>query len=444
MKPERWAQVDQLFHDALERKPEERSAFLDGACAGDQSLRQQVEALLAGHQEAGSFMERPAMEVEARGVAIDQGVAVTQLRTGELISHYRIITPLGAGGMGQVYLAQDTTLGARWRSSYDRFHADADRVRRFQQEARAASALNHPNIITIHEIGQAAESHFIASEFIDGETLRRRISSARSTNGKDRNHVAESTLHPAEALSIVLQVADALAAAHAKGIVHRDIKPDNIMLVTDSHLLQKEGFVKVLDFGIAKLTEPGKTSGTEGTTKVLLNTQEGSVIGTVCVYQQDPGSPSLHHQETIAHVAHLASIAIERSQAEALLRRNEFYLTQGQRISLTGTFAWDVATDEITFSGQLKRIWEFEAHTVVTFDLLRERTHPEDLRRTGAYLEQVRAGFDNPDYEMRLSMPDGCIKYLWVCARVVKHQDGRLECLGAIQDITRRRLARCA
>jgi predicted ATPase/signal transduction histidine kinase/GAF domain-containing protein len=167
----------------------------------------------------------------------------------------------------------------------------------------------------------------------------------------------------------------------------------------------------------------------------------GSVIGTVCVYQQEPGSPSSHHLEIIAHVAHLASIAIERSQAEAVLKRSEFYLAQGQRISLTGTFAWDIATDEITFSDQLKRIWEFEPDMVVTFDLLRERTHPEDLRMTGGYLEQARAGSDNPDYEMRLRMPDGRIKYLWVCARVVRHEDGRLECLGAIQDITRRRLA---
>ncbi|WP_082077187.1 AAA family ATPase [Bradyrhizobium sp. LTSPM299] len=172
-----------------------------------------------------------------------------------------------------------------------------------------------------------------------------------------------------------------------------------------------------------------------------ISSGEGTVVGTVCVYQQKPGSPSPYHQELIAHVAHLASIAIERSQAEALLRRSEFYLTEGQRIGLTGTFAWDVATDEITFSDQLKRIWEFEPQTVVTFDLLRGRTHPEDLRITGAYLEQVRAGFDNPDYEMRLRMPDGRTKYLWVCARVVRHEDGRLECLGAIQDITRRRLA---
>ncbi|MCK1595035.1 ATP-binding sensor histidine kinase [Bradyrhizobium sp. 164] len=169
--------------------------------------------------------------------------------------------------------------------------------------------------------------------------------------------------------------------------------------------------------------------------------REGPIIGTICVYQQRPGSPSPHHQEVIAHVAHLASIAIERSQAEAALKRSEFYLTQGQRISLTGTFAWEVATDEITFSDQLKRTWELEPFTVVTFDLLRERTHPEDRRMSSVYLDQVRAGFDNPDYELRLKMPDGRVKYLWVCARVVRHDDGRLECLGAIQDITRRRLA---
>ena len=167
----------------------------------------------------------------------------------------------------------------------------------------------------------------------------------------------------------------------------------------------------------------------------------GLVIGTVCVYQQRPGGPSLHHQEMIGHVAQLASIAIERSQAEEVLKRSEFYLTQGQRIGLTGTFAWDVTTDEITFSDQLKRIWEFEPQTVVTFDLLRERTHPEDLRMTGAYLKQVRKGFNNPDYEMRLRLNDSRIKYLWVCARVARHDDGRMECLGAIQDITRRRLA---
>ncbi|OSI64641.1 hypothetical protein BSZ22_32140 [Bradyrhizobium canariense] len=169
--------------------------------------------------------------------------------------------------------------------------------------------------------------------------------------------------------------------------------------------------------------------------------REGAVIGTVCVYQREPGGPSSHHQETIAHVAHLASIAIERSQAEAGLKRSEFYLTEGQRVSLTGTFAWDLATDEISFSDQLKRIWEFEPFTEVTYDMLSERTHPDDLARLYHYRQRMRAGLTNPDYELRLRMPDGRIKYLWVSARAMSHEGGRLECLGAAQDITRRRLA---
>ncbi|WIW44911.1 AAA family ATPase [Bradyrhizobium sp. 62B] len=169
--------------------------------------------------------------------------------------------------------------------------------------------------------------------------------------------------------------------------------------------------------------------------------REGTVIGTVCVYQEEAASPSAHHQEVIAHVVHLASIAIERSQAEAVLRRDEFYLTEGQRIGLTGTFAWDVTTDEVMFSDQLKRIFEFELDTVVTIPLLRERIHPDDLRSSGVYLQEVQAGLDSADYELRLRMPDDRIKYLSVCARMVRHEDGQVECLGAIQDITRRRLA---
>jgi serine/threonine protein kinase/Tfp pilus assembly protein PilF len=280
MKPERWQQLDELFHSALERAPRERAAFLDEACAGDESLRRQLEKLLAAHEEAGSFIENPAMEVEARGVAADRGSPQAGMTTGETISHYRIISPLGVGGMGQVFLAHDITLGRRVALKLlpAEFTRNTDRVRRFQQEARAASSLNHPNIITIHEIGQAEGRYFIATEYIDGLTLREYLSEPQSriaAGGK------QAGLPLSETLSITMQVADALAAAHAKGIVHRDIKPENIMLVRDSHLMQKESFVKVLDFGIAKLTELQPT-GREGeaTTKVLLNTHEGSVIGT--------------------------------------------------------------------------------------------------------------------------------------------------------------------
>jgi serine/threonine protein kinase/tetratricopeptide (TPR) repeat protein len=280
MKPEHWQQLDKLFHSALERGPEECAAFLDEACAGDASLRKQVEALLAAHEQAGSFIESPAMEVAARGVAADQVSAEKELATAETVSHYRIITLLGAGGMGQVFLAHDTALGRQVALKLlpAEFTRNTDRVRRFQQEARAASSLNHPNIITIHEIGQAEHRHFIATEYIDGLTLRQYLGEPQSRIGTDGK---QTGLQLSETLSISLQVADALAAAHAKGIVHRDIKPENIMLVKDSRLMQKASFVKVLDFGIAKLTEL-QTTGREGeaTTKVLLNTHEGSVIGT--------------------------------------------------------------------------------------------------------------------------------------------------------------------
>jgi serine/threonine-protein kinase len=220
------------------------------------------------------------MEVEARGVAADQGNADVGMANGETVGHYRIISRIGVGGMGQVFLAHDITLGRKIALKLlpAEFTRNTDRVRRFQQEARAASSLNHPNIITIHEIGQAEDKHFIATEYIDGLTLREYLREPQSRSAAGGKHTG---LQLNETLNITLQVADALAAAHAKGIVHRDIKPENIMLVRDSHLMQKESFVKVLDFGIAKLTEL-QTTGREGdaTTKVLLNTHEGSVIGT--------------------------------------------------------------------------------------------------------------------------------------------------------------------
>src|SRR5262245_26117287 len=157
----------------------------------------------------------------------------------EKISHYRILSKLGAGGMGEVYLAEDLNLGRRVALKLlpSRFTQDSERVRRFEQEARAASATSHPNILTIYEIGQVetetGATHFIAMEFVEGQTLRQRL---------------KRRLTMSEAIEIAIQVASALAAAHGAGITHRDIKPENIMLRND-------GYVKVLDFGLAKLTE---------------------------------------------------------------------------------------------------------------------------------------------------------------------------------------------
>jgi eukaryotic-like serine/threonine-protein kinase len=274
MKPEHWQQLDKLFHSALEREPKERSAFLDKACAGDESLRKQVEALLAAHDEAGSFIESPAMEVEARGVAADQGSAGTAMGTGETVSHYRIISPLGSGGMGDVYLAQDTVLGRQVALKLlpADFTGDTHRVRRFEQEARAASALNHPNIITIYEIGQFDGRHFIATEFIDGQTLRQRISGSHSHTTGDGGRASGRHLKLSEILSVAIQTADALAAAHDAGIVHRDIKPENIMV------RRRDSYVKVLDFGLAKLTQGAVDS--EAPTRAQVRTSAGVVMGT--------------------------------------------------------------------------------------------------------------------------------------------------------------------
>ncbi len=270
MNPEHWQQLDELFHAALARRPAERAAFLDSACFGEERLRQQVEALLEAHDKAGSFIEAPAMEVEGWLLANDKRESPTTLMIGKTISHYRIIVPLGSGGMGEVYVAQDTRLGRKVALKIlpDHFTRDEERLRRFEQEARAASALNHPNIVTIHEVGQDRSFHFIAEELIEGITLR--------------EHSAGQPLPINEALDIAMQVASALAAAHAKGIVHRDIKPENVMLDRATQVLgRQQNHIKVLDFGIAKLAELSRSEiKVEATTRMLVKTDQGLTIGT--------------------------------------------------------------------------------------------------------------------------------------------------------------------
>jgi serine/threonine protein kinase len=236
MTPERWQQIDQLFHSALERDAEQRDVFLREACKGDESLRLEVVSLLESHEEAKSFIKTPASDIAAELMA---GLE-TQLKSGQYVGHYQVVSLLGEGGMGEVYLAHDVSLGRHvaLKRLPAKFTLDADRVQRFKQEARAVSALNHPNIVTIHEISSSNSSHFITTEFIEGETLRQRMANRR--------------IKLDEALDIATQVASALTAAHAAGIVHRDIKPENIMIRPD-------GYVKVLDFGLAKLVDQNKS-----------------------------------------------------------------------------------------------------------------------------------------------------------------------------------------
>ncbi len=251
MTPERWQRIKPLLQSALERDPGERSAFLAAECAGDQALRKDVESLISSHEQAGDFIEAPALEVMAGSLADDQVV-------GRNLGPYAVSARLGAGGMGEVYLAEDSRLGRKvaLKMLPAFLTTEDERVRRFQQEARAASALNHPNIITIYEIGEMDSRHFMATEFIEGETLFERLKSG--------------LMKISDALDVAVQVTSALCAAHQAGIVHRDIKPGNIMLRTD-------GIVKVLDFGLATLTEQ-KSDDLEAAT--LVKTKQGIVMGT--------------------------------------------------------------------------------------------------------------------------------------------------------------------
>ena len=236
MTPERWQQVKALFHAALEREPRFRADFLVHACGTDPDLRAEVESLISAHEEEGSFIDEPAVVAAAELLAAGESDAddAVELQAGQQFGAYEIVAPLGRGGMGEVYLAADRRLGRKVALKFltASFTRNAERLRRFEQEARAASALNHPNILTIYEIGEVAGAHFIATEFIEGETLRQYLRRVRPDAD--------------ESLRITIQIADALAAAHQAGIVHRDIKPENVMLRPD-------GYIKLLDFGLAKL-----------------------------------------------------------------------------------------------------------------------------------------------------------------------------------------------
>lgn len=254
MDRERWQQVDRIFKSALERAPSERDAFLDEVCSSDAGLRSEVESLIA-HDHAGSFMDEPAFEDATRLLTWNR----TSFLRGQQLGPYKILDQIGAGGMGEVYLAlhERTNRKVALKLLFPSFIKDEQRAWRFQQEAHAVLALNHPNIVTIYDIGQAGGIHFIATEFIEGETLRARM--------------ARAPLEMNEALDIAIQVAGALAAAHQAGVVHRDIKPENIMLRPD-------GYVKVLDFGLAKLTE--SYSQATASSRARIDTEPGLVMGT--------------------------------------------------------------------------------------------------------------------------------------------------------------------
>jgi len=270
MTPERWQQINELFHSALACSRSDRAAFLRQVCGNDEWLRREVESLIESHEHSDSFIDKPADDVAA-GLLTG---AQTRLNTGQQIGHYKIKSLLGVGGMGEVYLAQDLKLGRQVALKLlpAELTRQQERVRRFEQEARAASALNHPNIVTIYEIERSNSSHFIATEFIDGKTLRQHMTKSQRAD-RDGSGAA-SRMDIVQVLDIATQIASALAAAHAAGIVHRDIKPENVMLRLD-------GFVKLLDFGLAKLALPQvATMDAEVPHGSMVSTNPGVVMGT--------------------------------------------------------------------------------------------------------------------------------------------------------------------
>ena len=253
---ERWQRIKEIFISAQARPPAERSDYLNEVCQDDPSVREEVETLLAADADNDDFLSSPAYEF-VEGILAGEP---SEFLAGQKIGRFEILCSLGVGGMGQIYLAHDENLGRKIALkliSRD-FAADPHRVHRFEQEARAASALNHPNVCVIHDVGKTETGrHFIAMEHIQGITLR--------------DQLGRGIFKPLEALQVTLQVGAALASAHAVGIVHRDIKPENIMLRPD-------GYIKVVDFGLAKLTEVLPEQGTANT-QVL--TDPHLLMGTV-------------------------------------------------------------------------------------------------------------------------------------------------------------------
>ena len=358
MKSERWKMVEELYHSASGLSDAQRDSFLRDACGDDRSLLAEIQSLLKHGSDSQSILDTPAIALMAKAVGADEDERPGSLLEGTAISHYRILGVLGRGGMGVVYGAEDINLRRLVALKFlPQFVArDFHALHRFQLEAQAASALNHPNICTVYEIGETEGLHFIAIELLDGETLKERI--------------ARGPLDAEETIRIVGQLCDALEAAHNAGVIHRDIKPSNIVLT-------RRGSVKLLDFGIAKRVGQETIEQTRTLSELL------------------PARADLHLTTPGAVIGTVAYMSPEQASGEEVDARSDLF-------SL-GTVLYEMATGKCPFSGQnlADLVEAIQAQRPAQIEKINSKTPFELIRVTNKALQKNRAQRYQTAAEMR-------------------------------------------